>query len=214
MNRIGWLAAVAVVACCLTPVVASASPILLSTPNIISGPEGLGPAVIVTTQPTPPWVPGTWWAPNVDQTFDPNAYHAGTGNLPGDYLYRLSFDLTGYDPSTASMSGVWTTDNDGQIILNGVLMGSIGPTAYGTTTPFSFTSGFVSGMNYLDFLVHNEFPAAGSPWAGPLGQNPTGLYYQLVGVNGLGATAVPEPTTLVLCGIGALFVANRLRRRQ
>jgi hypothetical protein len=28
------------------------------------------------------------------------------------------------------------------------------------------------------------------------------------------ATAVPEPATLVLCGIGAMLVASRLRRRQ
>jgi hypothetical protein len=33
-------------------------------------------------------------------------------------------------------------------------------------------------------------------------------------VNGTAVSAVPEPATLVLCGIGAMFIAGRLRRRQ
>jgi len=66
----------------------------------------------------------------------------GTGNLPGDYIYRITFDLTGLEPATAVVSGAWTSDNTGPaVLLNGVItgVGSIGQTI-GVTLPGSVES--------------------------------------------------------------------------
>ena len=53
-----------------------------------------------------------WLAPQTSQA---------TGNLPGDYVFRLTFDLTGLDPDTAIITGRWSSDNGGvDIRINGV----------------------------------------------------------------------------------------------
>jgi hypothetical protein len=56
--------------------------------------------------------------------------------------------------------------------LNGV---TVGPTSssFSSLTPFSLTSGFVAGINTLDFILTN------GPTGGP--QNPTGLFVELSG---------------------------------
>lgn len=62
---------------------------------------------------------------------------------------------------------------DTGVDANGAVGGSI--TNYNPLVPFSITSGFLAGVNHLDFAINN-FPSSGS--------NPTGLR-----VDGLSATA-------------------------
>ena len=39
--------------------------------------------------------------------------------MAGEYVYRTTFDLTGFDPATVSVSGMWAADDAGGIRLNG-----------------------------------------------------------------------------------------------
>ena len=71
--------------------------------------------------------------------------------------FRTTFDLTGLDPNTASISGKWAVDNRGlDILVNGISTGqTTGETNFGYTelTTFNINSGFVDGLNTLDFIV-------------------------------------------------------------
>ena len=73
----------------------------------------------------------------------------------GQYDYRTTFDLTNFDPTTASLSGSWAMDNYGTILLNGVDTGNTwgSNSAYGT---FVINSGFQSGLNTVDFQVVDD----------------------------------------------------------
>jgi hypothetical protein len=89
----------------------------------------------------------------------------------GDYVYRTALDLTGLNPALVQLSGKWTTDNQGTAIrLNGSNTGLPQTPAegFGTFHNFAITSGFVSGVNTLDFVVHNDSGDG-------ISMNPTGL---------------------------------------
>jgi hypothetical protein len=104
-----------------------------------------------------------WIAPAADQ---------GVGSAEGDYTYRFSFDLTGFDPSTAVIRGNWATDNGGtDILVNGNSTGNANTAQFASFTAFVITNGFVEGVNTLDFVINNAAP---SP-------NPTGLRVEITG---------------------------------
>lgn len=63
------------------------------------------------------------------------------------------------------MSGSYGADNSGGILLNGAATATSGA-GYNPLQPFSLSTGFVAGVNHLDFVAVN-FGASGS--------NPTGL---------------------------------------
>jgi hypothetical protein len=106
-----------------------------------------------------------WIAPSADN-FD---------NAVGNYDYRTTFDLTGFDPATAQITGQWAVDNAGvDILLNGVStqISRPGTLNFFNFSSFSINSGFRSGLNTLDFIVFNQ--ATGFP-------NPTALRVELSG---------------------------------
>ncbi len=127
-----------------------------------------GPNAMVVNDsgyPIPPWLANgpvsKWIAPQASETI---------GNQPGNYKYRITFDLTGLELPTAVVSGHWTSDDTGiQVLLNGVVTGF---TSDGNFTvlgnPFSLSTGFVAGANTLDFVVNN-------------GSGPTGVRVELSG---------------------------------
>ena len=75
--------------------------------------------------------------------------------------FETSFDLTGYDVTSAKISGVWGTDNFGlDILINSVSTGITSPT-FTMLTPFTIDSGFVAGQNVLQFVVQDVGAVAG-----------------------------------------------------
>ena len=142
-------------------------------------PGSPGPAARVVNEgfPIGPWMANgptsKWIAPMASQS---------TGSAAGNYTYRLSFDLGGLQPGTASITGQWSSDNAGtSVLLNGVPTGDANSGNFGAFVPFSISGGFVSGINTLDFVVNNAGDTA----------NPTGLRVELSGT----AEIEPPPGT-------------------
>jgi hypothetical protein len=121
------------------------------------------------------------------------------------YVFELSIDLSGFDPSTATLAGFWGVDNTGRISLNGSIpvgtgtfeLSQVSIATFSTGYGFTITGGFVSGFNRLSFEVTD----AGNPAA--------------LNVYGLSATATPVPelssSTLLFLGLAALVFAPRRR---
>lgn len=165
--------------------------------TIISGPV-TGPAYVVTSA-TMPSTPPYLWNPNGPTSSWISFSSTSVSSNAGAYVYRTTFDLTGFLPETAVLTGSWNTDNNGTgILLNGVSFNfTTSPDSYREgPSPFTITSGFVPGLNTLDFALFD----------GPVTVH-TGLR-----VDGLEVKAVPEPSTyalLLTTGAGAVLWARR-----
>jgi hypothetical protein len=142
-----------------------------------------------------------------------NASGAAGTNAP--YTFLLTFNLTGFDPTTAVLSGAWGVDNDGSILLNGSAPIGSGALALGggdvsgnfnAFHGFQITGGFVSGINNLEFQA-TDLGVVG-------GLNVNGL--ALTASPSAPASAVPEPTsvTLLVSGVLGLLGYGWRRRKQ
>ena len=149
--------------------------------------------------PVGPWMANTasssWLTPLQNQaaSFDPV--------VNGQYTFHTSFDLTGFNASSASFSGQFAADNSAVAYLNGVQIGQVnGFSSWGS---FSANSGFVSGVNSLDFVVTNFHQDGG---------NPIGLRVEYTA--SAVTAAVPEPETygMLLAGLALVGVAAKHRR--
>lgn len=142
--------------------------------------------------------PGVWLANDASsQWIGPDTFD---GNGAYTLTYRTTFDLTGLDSLTALLNGRWSVDNTGlSILLNGVDTGSPSSPGFGGFTAFSINSGFVSGLNTLDFVWNN----AGGPG---------GLRVEVSGT-AADASGVPEPASIAFVGAGIAAVWFARRRR-
>ena len=134
------------------------------------------------------------------------------GALPNGQLavnpntYSLAFDLTGLDPTTASISGGFEADNYATVYLNGHQVGQDAQglfySDFQALSPIATTgSDFVSGVNTLTFVVTD-------------GGAPSGLLVSaLSGTASPLAAAAPEPASWALMLIGFGGVGGLLRRR-
>lgn len=154
------------------------------------------PSPWVPNGPNSKWVGVSTNGTSLDYGIDPTT--------DGTYVWRTTFTVPN-DAILASISitGRWATDNPGtNILING---NSTGNTAggYNQYYGFAINSGFITGVNVLEFLVTNlAFNGQGG--------NPSGLRVDnMVGT----FTAVPETTALVTWGgimlIGAVVLGKR-----
>ena len=103
--------------------------------------------------PVGPWIAegpnSRWIAPQANQS---------SGNQPGIYTFKTTFDLTGFDPATARITGQLATDNGLEAVrLNGTDLTGITSAGFATFTSFAIPLGspFVPGTNTLEFDVSN-----------------------------------------------------------
>ncbi len=133
----------------------------------------------------------------------------------GDYYYKLSMtlDLSGVATSGLQLTGSWATDNSAEIWLNGTHTGfSKGELGFYNLDSFSIGTGFVEGLNTLEFRVNNA-----GLFNGQIQPNPSGLLVAGLHMNipsGADPIAVPDlqHTATIL---GATFLTLLfLRYRQ
>lgn len=151
--------------------------------SLISTPGGMSAVWVFSSAsglPIRPWLgdnsSSRWIGPDNDAQLD--------GDV-GGFVYRTTCDLTGLSAASALINGVGLgyTTSGGQFVAG--------------FAAFQVTSGFVAGINTLDFVVNN-------------GGGPTGLRVEMTGNADL-QQAVPEPGSLALVGlaIAGLGVARR-----
>jgi hypothetical protein len=158
-----------------------------------SGPVGTPTAI--TGNP----IPGSW----VSNTPTSRWVTPGTnGNSPvpgGTYVYDLMFDLTGFQPATATISGIWSSDNQSTVFLNGALFATHtgGAAAFTSFDTFGIGTGFLPGINTLTIQVNNL--------GGPSGAHVNELQGD--------ALPIPEPCTLTLAvlALGGIFMRKKCR---
>jgi subtilisin family serine protease len=157
-----------------------------------SGSPGPNAYVVISNVfPIGPWLSdgpnSKWIGPRAD---------AGNGNAQGIYTYQTTFNLAGFNPSTAVLTGEFAADNSANILLNGVNVG-INSAGFSTFTPFTISTGFVAGVNTLDFVVTND------PWT----PNPTGLRVDISGT--ATPSSAPPPITVTVTPPGATLSASQ-----
>jgi hypothetical protein len=146
---------------------------------------------------------GAWFGDNTSSRWiGPNNDQALKGPQ-GAYVYRTTFDLTGFNATTALIEGGWSTDDNGlDIVINGQSLGYTTPGGQFSAgfAAFEITSGFVAGVNTLDFIINNS-------------GGPTGLRVEMTGTADL-SQAVPEPSALALVGLALTGLALSRRRAR
>jgi PEP-CTERM motif len=144
--------------------------------------------------PIPPWLAnnsGSRWIGPAGNSY----------GVPGPWIYRTTFNVPNVAIlSTVSVSGDWATDDTGtDVRINGASTGQTDG-GYGVLTSFTVNSGFVYGLNTLDFYLTNA----------AIGINPTGLRVDHIA----GSYQVPEPGTAGLAAVAISASATLLRRRR
>ena len=115
----------------------------------------------------------------------------------GYYVYETLLDLTGYNPLTASLSGMIAADNEVAIYLNRAGSALYNGGGFSSSSPFLINSGFVNGINEVDFVVHND-------------GGPSGLMVD--DTLATATTPTPEASTLLLIASGTVLGALVLRK--
>lgn len=150
-----------------------------------------GSGVIADVVPHPAWV-------NSATTPTSNWVWDSAATSFEELTFSYSFDMTGFDVSTAALSGIWAVDNVGTAMLNGTAIATLGFLGSSFDQYNAFSAGnrvFNEGLNTLTFMVEDlgapgGFRAAFEVTADvapvPL---PAGMSLLLVAIGGLGIAA-------------------------
>ncbi|MDG2123008.1 MAG: immunoglobulin domain-containing protein [Verrucomicrobiales bacterium] len=146
--------------------------------TIIESPDPTfpGPDIFTSSSiPSPPWLIEGPGSANPDSRWiTPNTVGGNVAGSTDNFTVRTTFDLTGFDQTTANITGRWSTDNGGvDIIINGFSTGQSNDGNFGVWHDFflDFPSDFVAGVNTIDFVFNN---AGDAP-------NPGGLRIEMIG---------------------------------
>jgi len=141
------------------------------------------------------WVPASpVGTPTSEWISGPTGPPLNQNQANGPINYETTFTVTGPAAGT-TFSGMRTADDEVRVMLNGAIVADFTPNhGYGSFFAFTVNSGFVTGLNTLDYLVENT------------ANGPQGLRVQI--------NAVPEPGTVALSGVALLFVVGRVIRRR
>lgn len=127
-----------------------------------------------------------------------------TNNGPAPYTFTRTFDLTGFDSTSASLTGgMWTIDDGGTLALNGTTLGTLGSGNWTSLHAFTApSSDFLPGVNTLTITITSS------------DQFEEGVRLEgNLSVNRLIA-GVPEPSTFVLLGLGLVAGAATRKFRK
>jgi hypothetical protein len=192
----------------------------INNTGVGAAPTNPDPNWTVTTSPTPgstnafvtdtsgypfgDWIPDTgtygWDSPQ-------SSYTNGQTDAPStDFYYTTTFDLTGFDPTSALLQFQFAVDDSlVAVILNGNTLTGFDP---GSLSSLSATqtinSDFVAGINTITFEAFNG-PATST--------NPTGLLVDFTSATANDSSSTPEPSAFLLigAGLGGLGVIRRMR---
>ena len=136
---------------------------------IVTPTSFLAPSYVTQTTGYPFTGPSAAWAPNdsssqwISPHANENSLDGGAPSEPvGTYEYETQFDLSGFIPSTATISGRIYSDNDiSGVYLNGVRT-NIAAGGFGGTV-FNLTTGFVTGANTIDVIMTNNPSSHSNP---------------------------------------------------
>lgn len=144
-------------------------------------------------------IPGSWLNNTASRRWVWQDVNGQPTNV--DRTFRTTFDLTGLDASTASIAGQWSADNLGlDILINGTSTGNT-CTGFDLLCGFTVGSGFIAGLNTLDFIVRDVGGISGF-----LVSSISGTADELI-------SGVPVPASLALLGFGLIALTRRSRVR-
>jgi len=168
--------------------------------QLISAPAGSSLQTVANTQPAT-GVPVPWLANNTTSRWiSPNNLNAAMTDPAGTYVYTQTFTLASA-AQAREIVGQWASDNSGVLDFNGSVVSTTGSSDFGTWTPFTINSGFLTGVNTLTFTVNNTL-------SGP-NQTPTGLRVEFASVT---LPEAHEMTALSLM-LGGLLLFGLKRRK-
>ncbi len=161
---------------------------------------GSGPVVVsqsTVTSPDHQWV---------SNTLDSQWITSFTGVNGPDTNYSTTFSLAGLLANTAVITGNVAADDGTMIFLNGTQVFDDHFTGFNSPwdhfTNFTINSNFVDGLNTLTFFTPDN------------GGGPGGLQVEFTSATADVGTAVPEPSSIALLGIGAIGIAFARRKRK
>lgn len=167
------------------------------------------------------------WLPNDGASKWISVVNPGTTSINGGgYGYRTTFSLAGFIPSTAQLTFSVAIDNAmTNVFLNGLATGQAFAGFAGFSSPFTVNSGFVSGVNTLEFGTENQGAGPGAFRAvvsgTALGANtnappPLGpvTYYLRHSFNFTGDPAYTDLKLNAIVADGAVFYLNGVEVRR